>query len=306
MNSTPGPKAAEARDASIAGADERLAHAYKQIVSADEQLARLSEQVARMERNAGRARSAGVGWKSARGRRPLGALFGLALASCFIVAALVWQWSIGGAAGPVADASPPQLALAASLPPENPPLPVEPAPSAVQLAAAEVAPAQATPAVQTAPPATAEAAPQATAVAETAPQAAVVAQAAPQDAAPTAAAPTVPTAAAASPDLTQLLETMARDLANLQGSIEQFKATQQKAASDSAKEIAEIKASQEEMKRALAKVSEQNPSRTSPPPAQSTQTTQPAPALRKPERTVQSPRERARPRFRRDWYYDDW
>jgi hypothetical protein len=308
MNSTPGPKAAEPRDASIAGTDERLAHAYKQIVSADEQLARLSEQVARMERNAGRARSAGVGWKSARGRRPLGALFGLALASCFIVAALVWQWSIGGAAGPVADASPPQLALAASLPPENPPLPVEPAPSAVHLAAADAAPAQATPAVQTAPPATpvAEAAPQATAVAETAPQAAVVAQAASQDAAPTAAGPTVPTAAAASPDHAQLLQTMARDLANLQGSIEQLKATQQKTASDTAKEIAEIKASQEEMKRALAKGSEQNPPRTSPPPAQSTQTTQPAPALRKPERTVQSPRERARPRFRRDWYYDDW
>ena len=118
MNSTPAPKAGEPREAPAAGADERLAHAYKQIVSADEQLARLSEQVARMERNAGRARSAGVGLKSAAGRRPL-AVIGLALASCIIVAALTWQWSLGG--GPVAEPSPTQLALAVSLPPENPP-----------------------------------------------------------------------------------------------------------------------------------------------------------------------------------------
>ena len=96
---------------------------------------------------------------------------------------------------------------------------------------------------------------------------------------------------------------MARDLANLQRSIEQLKATQQQMAGDNAKEIAALKASQEEIKRVLAKVSEQNQSGASPPPAQPTQ---PAPALRKPERTVQPSRERARPRFRRDWYYDDW
>ena len=53
----------------------------------------------------------------------------------------------------------------------------------------------------------------------------------------------------------------------------------------------------------LARVSEQNVSKVSPPPAQATQ---PAPALRKPERTVQSPRARARPRIRPEWYYDDW
>ena len=193
------------------------------------------------------------------GGRPLGALFGLALASCFIVAALVWQWSLGGAAGPVAEPSSPTLALATSLPPENPPLPAEPAPPAVQLAAAEAAPAQAAPAVQAAPPATAEAAPQATPVAEPAPQATVVAQAAPQDAAPATAGPTVPTAAVAAPDQTQLLQTMARDLANLQRNIEQLKAAQQQTASDNAKEIAALKASQEEMKRTLAKASEQSP-----------------------------------------------
>jgi hypothetical protein len=300
MNST--PKATEPRDASIADADERLTHAYKQIVSADEQLARLSEQVARMERNAGRARSAGIGPKSPTGRRPPAVLIGLSLAACFVVAALVWQSSYGGGAGPVADPLPPQLVSTASLPPENPPLPVELAPPAVQLlAAVEATPAQATPAGQTAP--------QATPVSETAPQATAVAQAAPQDAAPTV---TVPTAAAAPPDHTQLLETIARDLATLQRNVEQLKAVQQQTASDNAKEIAELKASQEEIKRTLAKASEQNPPRaspppaSSPPPAQATQSTQPAPALRKPERTVRSPRERSRPRWRRDWYYDDW
>ena len=134
------------------------------------------------------------------------------------------------------------------------------------------------------------------AVAEAAPaQATPVARTAPQD--------TAPTAPVALPDHTQLLQAMARDLANLQQNIEQLKATQQKIAGDNAREIAELKASQEEMKRALAKVSDQNPPKASPAPAQPTQ---PAPALRKPERTVQPARERARPRFRRDWYYDDW
>jgi hypothetical protein len=283
MNSTPAPKAEKPHDASTAGADERLTHAYQQIVSADEQLARLSEQVARMERNAGRARSAGVGLNSPPGRRPSGALVGLTLAACVVVAALVWQSSFGGGAKPVAAPSPPQLVSVPSLPPENPPLPAQAAPPpAVQAAAAEAAPVQAT------------------SVVETAPQATQVAQTAPQDAAPTA---TAPTAAAAIPDHTQLLQTMARDLANLQRNIEQLKAAQQQTASDNAKEIAGLKASQEEMKRALAKVSEQNLSKASPAPAQAVQ---PAPALRKPERTVQSPRARARPRFQREWMYDDW
>ena len=96
---------------------------------------------------------------------------------------------------------------------------------------------------------------------------------------------------------------MARDLANLERSIEQLKATQQKIISDNAKEIAELKASHEETKRVLARVSEQNVSKASPPPVQATQ---PAPTLRKPERTVEPPRARARPRIRPEWYYDDW
>ena len=92
---------------------------------------------------------------------------------------------------------------------------------------------------------------------------------------------------------------MARDLANMERSIEQLKANQQQIASDNSKAIVELKASQEEIKRVLARVSEQNLPKTLPSPA-------PAPTLRKPERTLQSPYARARPRIRREWIYDDW
>jgi hypothetical protein len=267
MNSTPAPKAPEPGDASGAPADEGLAHAYKQIVRADEQLARLSEQVARMERDAARTPSAGPDPQSPPGRPARRTLVGLPLAACIVVGALVLLSSYGGAKLVVAR-WPSQPASPQSLPSENPPLAAELAPPTVQLAAAEPAAPQATP----------------------------VAEKAPQD--------TAPTATAAIPDPTQLLQTMARDLANVERSIEQLNAAQQqiaKIAGDNSRDIAELKASQEELKRVLAKVSEQNLSRTSPPPAQPTLT------LRKPERTVQPQRARARPWIpRREWYYDDW
>ncbi len=144
-------------------------------------------------------------------------------------------------------------------------LPAQPAASTVQVAAAEATPPQATPLPQTVP----------------------------QDAAPTTTA--------ALPDHTELLQTMARDLANLERNIEQLRVNQQQIVRDSSKAIEELKTNQEEMKRVLARVSEQNPPKTSPPPAQ------PTPTLRKPERTLQSPHARARPRLLREWIYDeDW
>jgi len=265
MNSTSGPKAPEPHDASIASADERLARAHEQIVRADEQLTRLSEQVARMERDAAHAPAAEPGPQSPPGRPAQRTLVGLPLAAFIVVAALVLLSFYGGGAKQVVAPLAPQLASTPSLPPQDPPqVPARPTPSIVQVAAAEATPPQAMPLAQTAP----------------------------QDAAPTATA--------GSPDHTQLLQTMARDLANLERSIEQLKATQQQIASDNSKDIAELKASQEEIKRVLAKVSEQKPSYASPLP------TPPAPALRKPERTVQAPRARARPRIQRDWYYDDY
>ena len=73
-------------------------------------------------------------------------------------------------------------------------------------------------------------------------------------------------------DHTQLLQTMERNLANLERNVEQLKASQQQMASDNSKAIEELKASQEEIKRVLARVSEQSPPNTSPPPTQPTST----------------------------------
>ena len=263
MNSTPTPKAVDPPNALIAPADEQLAHAYEQIAGADKELARLSEQLAKMEREAAPAPSTGPGPQSPPGRPAFRALVGLLMAACIIVAALVLQSSHGGGPKLVVARWAPQLASTPSLPAENAPLPAPPAPSLVRVAAADAVP----------------------------PQAAPLAQTAPQDA--------VPAATAAPPDHTQLLQTMARDLADLERNIEQLRANQQQIASDNSKAIEELKASQEEIKRVLAKVSEQNLPKTSPPP------TQPAPTLRKPERTHQSPYARARPRIPREWIYDD-
>ena len=282
MNSTPTSKAIESHDALISRADEQLAHAHEQIVRADEQLARMSEQVAKMERDAARPPSAGPGPQSPPGRPALRALVGLLLAACVIVAALVLQSPYGARAKLVVARWAPQLVPA--LPPQNLPLPAQPALSAVQVAGAEATPPAATPLAETAP--------QATPVAPTPSQATPLPQTAPQDA--------MPTAAAALPDSTQLLQTMAQDLANLQQNIEQLKANQQQMARDSSKAIGELKASQEELKRALTKVSEQNLPKTSPPP------TQPASTVRKPERTLQLPPPRPRPRMPREWIYDEW
>src|SRR5262249_31699888 len=132
------------------------------------------------------------------------------------------------------------------------------------------------------------------------PQATSLAQAqtAPQDAAPPAAATP---AAAAPPDQAQLLQKIARDLATLERNIEQLKTNQQQMATDNSKAIGELNASPEELTRPIAKVSGQPPPRAPAPAAQ------PAPVVRRPERTYQPPQARARPRYYpREWIYDDW
>jgi hypothetical protein len=264
MNSTPAPKAIGPDDALIARADERLAHAYEQIARADEQLARVTEQLAKMEREAARPPSAGPETQS-RPRRPwLRALVGLPLAACIAVAVLILQSSYGGGARLLVARWMPQPVSTSSSPPESPPFPTQLASSTVQVTAAEAAPPQAAPSARTAP----------------------------QDPAPTATAPF--------PDHTQLLQTMARDLANVERDIEQLKANQQQMTSDTSRAIEQLKASQEEMNRALARVSEQNPPKTSLPPIQPTST------LRKPAQTLQLRHARARPRMPREWIYDDW
>jgi len=289
MNSTPDPKETKPHDALIAGADEGLTHAHEQIKRADEQLTRLTEQLARMERDDAHPRSTGPGSHDPaphgpgllppRGGRPaLLTLVGLSLAACItVVALLVLLLSHGDGPTPIVARWEPQPVSTPSSSPENLPSPAQPAPSTIQVAAAESAPAQATPSPST-----------------------NLAQAAPKDAAP--AAPAAP------PDQTQLLQTVVRDLANLERTIEELKANQQQMAGDNSKAIGELKASQEEIKRVLAKVSEPNPPKTSQapsPPQTRRASTQPAPTLRKPERVRERPQARARPRFRREWIYDD-
>lgn len=62
-----------------------------------------------------------------------------------------------------------------------------------------------------------------------------------------------PTAVQVSPEPAKLLETMARDLANVEREIEQLKASQQQLASDNARAIEQIEASQEQAARDIAR-----------------------------------------------------
>jgi hypothetical protein len=133
--------------------------------------------------------------------------------------------------------------------------PAQPSPSTVQVAAATPVLPQPTPSAQTAP----------------------------QDVAP-AAAPTFP-------ELAQLLQTMARDLANVVQGIEQLKANQEQTTRENAKATEQLKASQEQMTRLIAKASEQNvrPRPSAPPLLRPT-----AIPTREPVPTHQSPQARAR------------
>ena len=204
------------------------------------------------------------------------------LAACFVVAAL-----IGSTYGGIVTRWGPQPASKQSSPPEAPTLAAQSVPALVQVAAAENT---------SLPAAPQEASPQAKSLAQ--------AQPTPQDAVPPAAtAPVAPApATAAPPDQAALLQKIARDLATLERNIEQLKANQQQMAGENSKAIGELKASQEELKRTIAKASPQPLPKVSAPAAP------PVSVVRRPERTYQPPQARARPRYypRDDWIYDDW
>ena len=201
----------------------------------------------------------------------------LLLAAGFVVAALVLSAYGSG----IVSRWAPQPGSTRSTPSEGPALAAQSPPSIVQVAAAETAPPPAAP--QEAPP-------PATSVAQ--------AQPAPQDTPP----PAVAAPAAAAPDQAQLLQKIARDLAALERNIEQLKTNQQQMAGENSKAINELKASQEELKRTIAKVSDQ------PPPKASAPAVPPASVVRRPARAYQPPQARARPRYypRDEWLYDDW
>jgi hypothetical protein len=90
-------------------------------------------------------------------------------------------------------------------------------------------------------------------------QAAAAKTAPPAQSAPEDVAPTV---AALSPELTQLLQSMARDLATVGQGIEQLKARQEQMARDNANAVEQLKASQEQMAGVIAKASEAKDSGT--------------------------------------------
>ena len=218
METTLNPKPTDTRHVLTARADEELAHAYQQITSAGEEIARAEEQLSKLERA---ARRAVPGKRPSRGGQAVRGFIGLMLAACIGVAAFVWQSPYGDAARQIIAGWAPQLVLTSLLPLEKPGLPAQPSPPAVQ-AAAKAAPPQPVP----------------------------PAQSAADDVAP------APAAAALSPDLTQLLQSMARDVAAMGQSIEQIKASQERMARDHVNAVDLLRASQEQMARVIAKTSE--------------------------------------------------
>ena len=142
------------------------------------------------------------------GVRAIRACIGFLLAVCLAVAASLWQ-SHGDAAKQIVARWVPQFALTSSSPQQTPALAEQPGPPAVQASAANAASAQPVPPAQTAPEGVAAA------------------------------------SATLSPESTQLLQSMAGDLAHAEQEIEQLKAS-----------IAQLKASQQQMSRDFAKVSE--------------------------------------------------
>ncbi|MGZ3323750.1 MAG: hypothetical protein ACXU9C_22640 [Xanthobacteraceae bacterium] len=235
MDTTLNPKPTDTRNAVFARVDEELANVYEQLTRADQQIAGMQEQRSKSENGAARHpsdhpqtrantfRPVVLGKRASLGGRAVRGFTGLILTACIGVAAFVWQSSYGDAAKRIAARWTPQLVATSSLPPENPGFSAQPGPPAVQAAAAETASPQPAPLAQT------------------------------------AAEGGAPTAAVLSPEVTQLLQSMARDLATAGQGIEQLKAGQEQLTRDNAGIAEQLKASQEQLARVIAKVSEQSP-----------------------------------------------
>ncbi len=166
------------------------------------------------------------GLRPSFGVRAIRAFVGFLLAVCIGVAGVVWQ-AYGDAAKQMIARWTPQLVATSSPPPENPGLPEQPNPPAVQANAAKAAP----------------------------PQPAPPAQAAAEGVAP----------AAAAPESAVLLESMARELASARQEIDQLKASQEQMSREMAKssqaKAYEAKASlakASQIKASQTKASEQN------------------------------------------------
>jgi hypothetical protein len=205
--------------------DVLVARLEKAIARGPEPLSRVQEQVSKLERDAVRySLDQQIPVNTFRPTFPRDkparrGLIGLLLAACIFVAAFALQSSYGDAVRPIIAPWPLQLVPTSSQLLEKPGLSTQPSPASVQAAAAEPI----RPSAQTAP----------------------------QDIAPTTAP--------VSPEVAQLLQTIVRDLANLEQRIDQLKTGQDQMASDNAKAVEQLKARQEQMARLIAKASERNP-----------------------------------------------
>jgi hypothetical protein len=218
MNSTPNPAIGNPDAVLTARADERLAHVHEQLARADEQLARVTEQLSTMEHEAARHPSALSGPRLSRDRPALRGLVGFVLAACICAAAFALQSPYGEAVRPMIAQWAPNLISTSSSWSANPGNSAQPSPSTVRLAAVEATPSQPLP-----------------------------------SSAPAPAQDVAPTPAPMSPELTQLLQTMAHDIATLEQGIEQLKANQEQMAADNARAIEQLKASQEQTASLVAK-----------------------------------------------------
>jgi len=203
---------------------ELVARADERLAHAYEQIASADEQLARINAQISRieydaARKKAVN-KLRRPSRGRPALRGFIglLLAAGICFAAFASQSYGETARLMISRWAPQLA--SSLPSATPELAAQQSRPAVQVAAADAAISQLSPPAQTVP----------------------------QDAAP------VPIP----PEVTQSLQTMARDLASVQQEIVQLKASQQELARENARTAEQLKASQEQMARAISNASEQN------------------------------------------------
>ena len=232
MDSSANTKQADSRDVSpgLSAQDiELVARADQRLAHAYEQIANADEQLARINEQISRmeydaARKKAVN-KLRRPSRGRPALRGFIglLLAAGICIAAFASQSYGETARLMISRWAPQLA--SSLPSATPKLDAQQSLPVVQVAAADAAISQLSPPAQTAP----------------------------QDAAP------VPIP----PEVTQLLQTMARDLASVQQEIGQLKASQEELARENARTAEQLKASQEQMARAIANASEQNLRKTS-------------------------------------------
>jgi hypothetical protein len=224
MDSAVNTKQADPRDVSpgLSTQDtELVARADERLAHAYEQIVRADEELARFNEQISKLakKPANRLRQPSRGKPALRGLIGLLLTAGICTAAFAWQ-SHGETVRPMISQWVPQLAAASSLPSGVPKLADQQSPPAVQVAAADAAVSQLPTPVQTAP----------------------------QDAA----------AAPIAAEQTQLLQTMARDLASVQQEIEQLRASQAELARESARTAEQLKANQEQMARAIANASGQN------------------------------------------------